>query len=51
MTFVGRNGATSGYEGRVDIYPHTGDVVVVLTNQDQTMIPAIQRSEAILTAR
>jgi CubicO group peptidase (beta-lactamase class C family) len=48
VTFVGHNGGTPGYEGQIDIYPHTGDVVVVLTNQDQTMIPAIQRSEAII---
>lgn len=49
VTFVGHNGGTPGYEGEIDIYPHTGDVVVVLTNQDQTMVPAIQRSETILT--
>jgi CubicO group peptidase (beta-lactamase class C family) len=49
VTFVGHNGGTPGYEGEIDIYPHTGNVVVLLTNQDQTMVPAIQRSEAILT--
>jgi CubicO group peptidase (beta-lactamase class C family) len=49
VTFVGHNGGTPGYEGEIDIYPDTGDVVVVLTNQDQTMVPAIQRSEAIIT--
>ena len=49
VTFVGHNGGTPGYEGQIDIYPHTGDVVVVLTNQNQTMVPAIQRSEAIIT--
>lgn len=49
VTFVGHNGGTPGYEGQIDIYPRTGAVVVVLTNQDQTMVPAIQGSEAILT--
>jgi len=49
VTFIGHNGGTPGYEGQIDIYPHNGVVVVVLTNQDQTMIPAIQGSEAILT--
>ena len=49
VTFVGHNGGTPGYEGQIDIYPRTGYVVVVLTNTDDTMIPAIQRTEAILT--
>ncbi|MGO9961005.1 MAG: serine hydrolase [Solirubrobacteraceae bacterium] len=49
ISFVGHNGGTPGYEGQIDIYPHTGYIVIILTNQDQTMIPAIQRSEAILT--
>ena len=43
VTFVGHNGGTPGYEGQIDIYPSTGYVAVVLTNQDNTMIPAIQR--------
>ncbi len=50
VTIVGHNGGTPGYEGEIDIYPHTRNIVVILTNQDQTMVPAIQRSEAILTA-
>jgi CubicO group peptidase (beta-lactamase class C family) len=49
VTFVGHNGGTPGYEGQIDIYPSTGYVVVILTNQDQALIPAIQHSEAILT--
>lgn len=49
VTFVGHNGGTPGYEGQLDIYPRSGDVAVVLTNQDDTMIPAIQRSEQMLT--
>jgi|GEM_PF-6477852 len=49
VTFVGHNGGTPGYEGQLDIYPRKGYVAVVLTNQDNTMIPAIQRTEAILT--
>lgn len=49
VTFIGHNGGTPGYEGQLDIYPKTGYVVVVLTNQDETLVPAIQRSEAMLT--
>jgi len=49
VTFVGHNGGTPGYEGQLDIYPATGYVVAILTNTDQTLVPAIQRSEAILT--
>jgi CubicO group peptidase (beta-lactamase class C family) len=49
VTFVGHNGGTPGYEGQLDIYPEAGYVVVVLTNQDETLVPAIQRSEAMLT--
>jgi CubicO group peptidase (beta-lactamase class C family) len=49
VTFVGHNGGTPGYEGQLDIYPKTGYAVVALTNQDETLTPAIQRSEAILT--
>jgi CubicO group peptidase (beta-lactamase class C family) len=49
VTFVGHNGGTPGYTGQIDIYPGTGYVVVILTNQDDTLVPAIQRSESILT--
>ena len=49
ITVVGHNGGTPGCEGQLDIYPSTGYVAVVLTNQDNTMIPAIQRTEALLT--
>ncbi|HEY6790273.1 MAG TPA: serine hydrolase domain-containing protein [Trebonia sp.] len=49
VTFVGHNGGTPGYEGQLDIYPKTGYIVVILTNQDETLVPAIQRSEAMLT--
>jgi len=51
VTFVGHNGGTPGYEGQLDIYPRTGYVAIVLANQDNTMIPVIQETEAILTAR
>lgn len=51
VTFVGHNGGTPGYEGQLDIYPKMGYVVAILTNQDHTLLPAIQRSEAMLTAR
>jgi CubicO group peptidase (beta-lactamase class C family) len=49
VTFIGHNGGTPGYEGQLDIYPETGYAVVILTNQDETLVPAIQRSEAMLT--
>lgn len=47
--FIGHNGGGAGYEGQLDIYPDKGYVVVVLTNQDNAMIPAIQESEKLLT--
>ena len=50
VTFIGHNGGTPGYTDQIDIYPHSGYVVVILTNQDGTLVPAIQRSEKILTA-
>jgi len=49
VTCVGHNGGTPGYEGQLDIYPQNGYVVVILTNQDQVMVPAIRQTEAILT--
>jgi CubicO group peptidase (beta-lactamase class C family) len=49
ITFIGHNGGTPGYAGQIDIYPHNGCVVVILTNQDEVLVPAIQRSEAIVT--
>jgi CubicO group peptidase (beta-lactamase class C family) len=50
VTFIGHNGGTPGYEAQIDIYPHSRYVVVILTNQDQTMVPAIRKSEQILTS-
>lgn len=49
VTFVGHNGGTPGYEGQIDIYPSTGYMVVILANQDQALVPAIQRSESPLS--
>jgi CubicO group peptidase (beta-lactamase class C family) len=49
VTFVGHNGGTAGYQGQLDIYPKAGYVVVILTNQEGASVPAIRRSEAILT--
>jgi CubicO group peptidase (beta-lactamase class C family) len=46
---IGHNGGTPGYEGQLDIYPDSGTTVVVLTNQDRTLVPVIQRTEAMLT--
>jgi len=50
ISFIGHSGGTPGYEGQIDIYPKTSYVVAILTNQDQVLIPAIQKSEAILTS-
>ena len=47
---VGHNGGTPGYEGQLDIYPDKGYTVILLTNQDGVLVPAIQRSEHILAA-
>lgn len=49
VRIVGHNGGSPGYEGQLDIYPGTGYVVVMLTNQDQVLVPAIQRSERLIT--
>jgi hypothetical protein len=49
VTFIGHNGGTPVYTGQIGIYPHSGYVVVIFTNQDGALIPAIQRSEQILT--
>jgi CubicO group peptidase (beta-lactamase class C family) len=49
VIFIGHNGGTPGYEAQIDIYPHSRYVVVILTNQDQTMVPAIRMSEQIVT--
>jgi hypothetical protein len=42
---VGYNGGSPGYEAQLDLYPDRGDTVVILTNQDQVLPPAIQRSQ------
>ncbi|HZU57403.1 MAG TPA: serine hydrolase domain-containing protein [Actinocrinis sp.] len=49
IRIVGHNGGSPGYEGQLDIYLDRGYVAVVLTNQDHAMVPAIQKSEALLT--
>jgi CubicO group peptidase (beta-lactamase class C family) len=49
IRFFGHNGGTPGYEAQLDVYPDTGHAVVVLTNQDATLRPAVQRSEELLT--
>jgi CubicO group peptidase (beta-lactamase class C family) len=49
VRIVGHNGGTPGYEAQLDIYPDRGHVVVLLTNQDQTLTPALRRSEELLT--
>ena len=50
VRIAGHNGGSPGYEGQLDVYVDRGYVVVVLTNQDQTMVPAIQESESLFTA-
>jgi CubicO group peptidase (beta-lactamase class C family) len=49
VRIVGHNGGSPGYEGQLDCYPTLGYTVAILTNQDGVLVPAIQRSEAILT--
>jgi hypothetical protein len=49
VRIVGHNGGTPGYEGQLDIYPDLGCVVVILANQDQALVPAIQHSEDLVT--
>jgi hypothetical protein len=49
VEFVGHNGGTPGCSGRIDIYPRAGYVVVVLTNQDQALVPVIRKSEQLIT--
>uniref|UniRef100_UPI001E65B815 serine hydrolase domain-containing protein n=1 Tax=Catenulispora rubra TaxID=280293 RepID=UPI001E65B815 len=46
---IGHNGGTPGYEGQLDIYPDTGTTVAIMCNQDRSLVPAIQRTEAMLT--
>ena len=49
VRIVGHNGGSPGYEAQLDLYSDRGDVVVILTNQDQVLTPAIQRSQQLLT--
>jgi CubicO group peptidase (beta-lactamase class C family) len=49
VRIVGHNGGSPGYEGQLDIYPDKGYVVVIMTNQDSVLIPAIRQAEDRLT--
>jgi CubicO group peptidase (beta-lactamase class C family) len=49
VRIVGHNGGSPGYEGQLDIYLGKGYVVAVLANQDRVLVPAIQKSEELLT--
>jgi hypothetical protein len=49
VRIVGHNGGTPGFEGQLDIYPGKGYAVIALTNQDGVLVPAMRRSEEILT--
>ena len=46
---VGHNGGSPGFEAQLDVYPDKGYTVVILTNQDDVLAPAIRASEDILT--
>lgn len=50
VRIIGHNGGTPGYEAQLDIYPDLGYTVVILTNQDRVLLPAIRASEDILTS-
>jgi CubicO group peptidase (beta-lactamase class C family) len=49
VRIVGHNGGSPGYEGQLDLYPDRGYTIVILTNQDQVLAPALRRSEELLT--
>jgi Beta-lactamase len=49
VRIVGHNGGSPGYEGQLDLYLDRGSTVVMLTNQDQVLVPALRRSEELLT--
>jgi hypothetical protein len=49
VRIVGHNGGSPGYEGQLDLYPDRGYVVVMLTNQDRVLPPALRRSQGLLT--
>jgi CubicO group peptidase (beta-lactamase class C family) len=49
VRIVGHNGGIPGFEGQLDSYPDKGYTVIVLANQDGVLVPAVQRSEEILT--
>jgi CubicO group peptidase (beta-lactamase class C family) len=49
VRIVGHNGGSPGYEAQLDLYPDRGYTVVMLTNQDQVLPPATQRSQQLLT--
>lgn len=46
---VDRSARETGYEGQLDIYPDRGVTVVILTNQDRALVPAIQQTEKMMT--
>ena len=49
VRIVGHNGGNPGHEAQLDIYPDLAHVVVILTSQDGVLLPAIRRSQKILT--
>jgi CubicO group peptidase (beta-lactamase class C family) len=50
VRIVGHDGGTPGYEGQLDVYLGKGYVVAILANQDRVLVPAIRRSQDLLTA-
>jgi Beta-lactamase. len=49
VRIVGHNGGTPGYEGELNIYPDLGTTVVLLSNQDGALLPALRVTQEILT--
>jgi len=49
VRIVGHNGGTPGYEAELNIYPDLGCTVVLLSNQDGVLLPALRRTQEILT--
>lgn len=49
VRIVGHNGGTDGYEAELNVYPDLGYTVVLLSNQDGVLLPALRRTQEILT--
>jgi CubicO group peptidase (beta-lactamase class C family) len=49
VRIVGHNGGTPGYEGELNAYPDLGYTVVLLSNQDGVLLPALRHTQETLT--